>query len=64
MTWIDTDGRGARVPPRPGLRVRGQRGRRPAAPPDAVRDGALLLSSDPLEPDGWLPGTTSAWYAV
>ena len=35
----------------------------PAPPPDAVRDGALLLSSDPLEPDGSLPGATSAWYA-
>ena len=39
-------------------------GGEPAPPPDAVRDGALLLSSDPLEPDGRLPGTTSAWYAV
>ena len=36
----------------------------PRAPPDAVRDGALLLSSDPLLPDGRLPGATSAWYAV
>ena len=36
----------------------------PAPPPDAVRDGALLLSSDPLEPDGSLPGATSAWYVV
>ena len=36
----------------------------PAPPPDAVRDGALLLSSDPLEPDGTLPGATAAWYAV
>jgi len=29
-----------------------------------VRDGALLLSSVPLEADGTLPGTASAWYAV
>ena len=35
-----------------------------AALPDAVRDGALLLSSDPLPADGTLPGATSAWYAV
>ena len=39
-------------------------GDEPAAPPDAVRDGALLLASDPLPPDGTLPGKTSAWYAV
>jgi len=29
-----------------------------------VRDGAVLLSSDPLDADGRLPGTTAAWYAV
>ena len=36
----------------------------PAPPPDAVRDGTLLLSSDPLPADGTLPGATSAWYLV
>ena len=36
-------------------------GDEPAAPPDAVRDGSLLLSSDPLEADGRLPGATAAW---
>ena len=37
-------------------------GEEPAAPLDAVRDGALLLSSVPLEADGRLPGTAAAWY--
>jgi hypothetical protein len=39
-------------------------GDEPAPAPDAVRDGALLLASDPLEADGRLPGATAAWYAV
>ena len=68
MAWIDTDGSGASdgvlaFRRDPGFVCVVNVGGDPAAPPDAVRDGALLLSSDPLLPDGSLPGTTSAWYA-
>jgi alpha-glucosidase len=65
MAWIDTDGRRcSRFRRDPGFVCVVNVGADPAPPPDAVRDGALLLSSDPLEPDGSLPGATSAWYAV
>ncbi len=44
MAWIDTGRRGARVPPRPGLRVRGERGGRPgAAAGRGARRGAVAL---------------------
>jgi alpha-glucosidase len=39
-------------------------GEAPVPLPDAVRDGSLLLASDPLEPDGRLPGSTAAWFTV
>lgn len=64
MAWIDTDGQMLAFRRDPGFVCVVNVGGEPAAPPDAVRDGALLLSSDPLEPDGSLPGATSAWYAV
>jgi alpha-glucosidase len=69
MAWIDTDGSGESsgvlaFRRDPGFVCVVNVGGEPVAPPDAVRDGALLLSSDPLLPDGRLPGTTSAWYAV
>ena len=64
MAWIDTDGEVLAFRRDPGFVCVVNVGSEPAAPPDAVRDGALLLSSDPLRPDGRLPGATSAWYAV
>ena len=64
MTWIDTDGEVLAFRRDPGFVCVVNVGEQPAAPPDAVRDGALLLSSDPLEVDGRLPGATSAWYQV
>ena len=64
MSWIDTDGELLAFRRDPGFVCVVNVGGEPAPPPDAVRDGALLLSSDPLEPDGRLPGATSAWYAV
>ena len=69
MSWIDTassDSAGHVLAFRrdPGFVCVVNVGDEPAAPPDAVRDGALLLASDPLLPDGTLPGATSAWYAV
>jgi alpha-glucosidase len=64
MAWIDTEGDLLAFRRDPGFVCVVNVGGEPAAPPDAVRDGALLLSSDPLEPDGRLPGATSAWYAV
>jgi alpha-glucosidase len=69
MAWIDTEdlgSSGAVLAFRrdPGFVCVVNVGDEPAPPPDAVRDGALLLASDPLEADGRLPGATSAWYAV
>jgi alpha-glucosidase len=64
MYWIDTGGEVLAFRRDPGFVCVVNVGGEPAVPPDAVRDGALLLSSDPLLPDGRLPGTTSAWYAV
>ena len=64
MAWIDTDGQLLAFRRDPGFVCVVNVGGEPVPPPDAVRDGALLLSSDPLEPDGRLPGATSAWYAV
>ena len=64
MTWIDTTGDLLAFRRAPGFVCVVNVGGEPAAPPDAVRDGTLLLASDPLLPDGTLPGTTSAWYAV
>jgi alpha-glucosidase len=64
MAWIDTDGELLAFRRDPGFVCVVNVGGEPVPPPDAVRDGALLLSSDPLEPDGRLPGATSAWYAV
>jgi alpha-glucosidase len=64
MSWIDTAGEVLAFRRDPGFVCVVNVGEEPVAPPDAVRDGALLLSSDPLEADGRLPGTTSAWYAV
>jgi alpha-glucosidase len=64
MSWIDTDGELLAFRRDPGFVCVVNVGGEPAPPPDAVRDGALLASSDPLEPDGRLPGATSAWYAV
>ena len=64
MTWIDTTGDLLAFRRDPGFVCVVNVGGEPAAPPDAVRDGTLLLASDPLLPDGTLPGTTSAWYAV
>jgi alpha-glucosidase len=64
MSWIDTDGELLAFRRDPGFVCVVNVGGEPVPPPDAVRDGALLLSSDPLEPDGRLPGATSAWYAV
>ena len=64
MTWIDTGGEVLAFRRDPGFVCVVNVGGDPAPPPDAVRDGALLLSSDPLEPDGSLPGATAAWYAV
>ena len=64
MAWIDTDGDVLAFRRDPGFVCVVNVGGEPVAAPDAVRDGALLLSSDPLLPDGRLPGTTSAWYAV
>jgi len=64
MAWIDTDGDLLAFRRAPGFVCVVNVGDEPAAPPDAVRDGSLLLSSDPLNADGSLPGATSAWYAV
>ncbi len=64
MNWIDTGGEVLAFRRDPGFVCVVNVGGDPAPPPDAVRDGALLLSSDPLEPDGSLPGATAAWYAV
>jgi alpha-glucosidase len=64
MSWIDTDGEVLAFRRDPGFVCVVNVGEEPAALPDAVRDGALLLSSVPLEADGRLPGTASAWYAV
>jgi alpha-glucosidase len=64
MSWIDTDGEVLAFRRDPGFVCVVNAGEEPAALPDAVRDGALLLSSVPLEADGRLPGTASAWYAV
>jgi alpha-glucosidase len=69
MTWIDMDGSiasGGVLAFRrdPGFVCVVNVGDDPAPLPDAVRGGALLLSSDPLPPDGRIPGATSAWYAV
>jgi alpha-glucosidase len=64
MNWIDTDGEVLAFRRDPGFVCVVNVGEEPAALPDAVRDGALLLSSVPLEADGRLPGTASAWYAV
>jgi alpha-glucosidase len=64
MTWIDTDGDLLAFRRDPGFVCVVNVGDEAAAPPDAVRDGALLLASDELLPDGRLPGATSAWYAV
>ena len=60
MNWIDTGGEVLAFRRDPGFVCVVNVGDDPAPPPDAVRDGALLLSSDPLEPDGSLPGATSA----
>jgi alpha-glucosidase len=64
MVWIDTEDDLLAFRRDPGFVCVVNVGEAPVAPPDAVRDGTLLLSSDPLEADGRLPGTTSAWYAV
>jgi alpha-glucosidase len=64
MAWIDTGGDVLAFRRDPGFVCVVNVGDAPAAPPDAVRGGALLLSSDPLEPDGTLPGATAAWYLV
>ena len=64
MAWIDTEGDLLAFRRDPGFVCVVNVGDEPAAPPDAVRDGALLLASDPLEADGRLPGATAAWYAV
>jgi alpha-glucosidase len=64
MMWIDTAGELLAFRRDPGFVCVVNVGDEPAAAPDAVRDGALLLSSGPLEPDGRLPGATSAWYVV
>jgi alpha-glucosidase len=69
LFWIDADGpdsesRVLAFRRDPGFVCVVNVGDEPAAPPDAVRDGSLLLSSDPLEGDGRLPGATAAWYAV
>ena len=69
MAWIDTDGPGGSSTVLafrrdPGFVCVVNAGDEPAPLPDAVRDGTLLLSSDPLPADGTLPGVTSAWYLV
>jgi alpha-glucosidase len=64
MTWIDTGDDLLAFRRDPGFVCVVNVGEEPAPAPDAVRDGALLLSSVPLEADGRLPGTASAWYAV
>jgi alpha-glucosidase len=64
MTWIETAGEVLAFRRDPGFVCVVNVGDEPAAPPDAVRDGSLLLSSDPLEADGRLPGATAAWYGV
>jgi alpha-glucosidase len=64
MTWVDTEGDLLAFRRDPGFVCVVNVGGEPAAPPDAVRDGALLLASDPLLPDGRLPGATAAWYTV
>jgi alpha-glucosidase len=64
MSWIETDGNLLAFRRDPGFVCVVNVGDEPVALPDAVRDGALLLSSDPLPADGSLPGATSAWYAV
>jgi alpha-glucosidase len=64
LTWIDTAPGVLAFRRDPGFVCVVNVGDEPAAAPDAVRDGGLLLSSDPLEADGRLPGATAAWYAV
>ena len=66
LTWIETDAPEAVLAFRrdPGFVCVVNVGDEPAAPPDAVRDGQLLLASAPLPPDGALPGATAAWYGV
>jgi alpha-glucosidase len=64
MAWIDTEGEVLAFRRDPGFVCVVNVGDEPAPAPDAVRDGALLLASDPLEADGRLPGATAAWYAV
>jgi alpha-glucosidase len=64
MFWIDTAGEVLAFRRDPGFVCVVNVGDDPAPPPDAVRGGAVLLSSDPLAADGSLPGATSAWYAV
>ena len=64
MTWIDTEGELLAFRREPGFVCVVNVGEAPAAPPDAVRGGTLLLASDPLPEDGSLPGITAAWFAV
>jgi alpha-glucosidase len=64
LIWIDTAPGVLAFRREPGFVCVVNVGDEPAAAPDAVRDGTLLLSSDPLEADGRLPGATAAWYAV
>jgi alpha-glucosidase len=64
LYWIETDGELLAFRRDPGFVCVVNVGDDPAPPPDAVRDGSLLLSSGPLEVDGRLPGASAAWYAV
>jgi alpha-glucosidase len=64
MAWIDTEGDLLAFRRDPGFVCVVNVGEEPAPLPDAVRDGTLLLASDPLPADGRLPGATSAWYLV
>ena len=66
MAWIETADPASVIAFRrdPGFVCVVNVGDEPAPPPEAVRDGALLLASDALAPDGSLPGATAAWYAV
>jgi alpha-glucosidase len=64
LHWVATTGEVLAFRRDPGFVCVVNVGDEPAPPPDAVRDGSMLLSSGPLEVDGRLPGATAAWYAV
>ena len=69
MTWVDGgDAAGSddvlAFRREPGLVCVVNVGAEPAVLPEAVRDGSLLLASDPLDADGRIPGVTSAWFTV